>query len=162
MIIIFYLFSFLLLAFALGTVLSKNLVHSALLMIGSFFAVAGLYILLQAEFLAMVQILVYVGAIAVLVVFGVMLTRKGSVKDSNLPNRYKKVGALSAVIFFALLVRSIINTSFPAPSSPVVGANTIIQIAQTLLTQYAVAFEALGVLLLVAIIGAIIIGKETK
>ena len=88
MTVLFYLFSAILLGFALKTVVSTNLVHSALLMIGAFFAIAGLYLLLQADFLAMVQILIYVGAIAVLVIFGVMLTRKGSMVESNLKNLY--------------------------------------------------------------------------
>jgi NADH-quinone oxidoreductase subunit J len=161
MLVLFYLFSALLILFALGTVISTNLIHSALLMIGAFFAVSGIYLLLQADFLAMVQILVYVGAIAILMVFGVMLTRKGSIEESNLPNRYKWIAVLTSLGLFSLLARSIYYTHFPSPPA---GSNTqnILLLAQTFLLQYFVAFEAIGVLLLIAIIGAIIIGKESK
>ncbi len=161
MISLFYLFSAILLVFALGTVISTNLIHSALLMMGSFFAVAGLYLLLQADYLAMVQILVYVGAIAILLVFGVMLTRKGSIEESNLPNRYKGIGLLTALGLFGLLARSIYYTRFPAPP---IGHPTqsILAIAQAFLLQYFVAFEALGILLLIAILGAILIGRDSK
>ena len=161
MIILFYLFSSILLAFALGAVISTNLIHSALLMMGSFFAVAGLYLLLQADYLAMVQILVYVGAIAILLVFGVMLTRKGSIEESNLPNRYKTIGLVTALGLFGLLARSITYTRFPSPPLENPPQN-IIAIAQAFLLQYIVAFEALGILLLIAILGAILIGKEPK
>lgn len=160
MIILFYLISALLLIFALGTVISTNLVHSSLLMIGAFFGIAGLYLLLHADFLAMVQILVYVGAIAILVVFGVMLTRKGSMIESNLSNRYKWPASITTVGLFCLLVRSILSTTFPA-TQPSSGASTLLQIAQSLLTDYMVAFEAIGILLLVVIVGAVIIGKES-
>ena len=161
MLILFYVFSFLLLCFALGTVISTNLIHSALLMIGAFFAVSGLYLLLQVEYLAMVQILVYVGAIAILVVFGIMLTRKGSVNESNMPNRCKWIAIITTLGFFALITRSIYLTRFPAaPAGNYI--QSITMLAQTFLLQYFVAFEAIGVLLLIAIIGAIIIGKESK
>ena len=159
--IIFYLFSTILIILALGTVISTNLIHSALLMMGSFFAVAGLYLLLQADYLAMVQILVYVGAIAILMVFGVMLTRKGAIEESNLPNRYKGIGLLTTIGLFGLLVRSIYYTHFPPLQKPPPALN-LITFAQTFLQQYFVAFEALGILLLIAILGAILIGRDPK
>lgn len=161
MIILFYLFSAILLAFALATVISTNLVHSSLFMIGVFFAMAGLYLLLQADFLAMVHILIYVGAIAVLLVFGVMLTRKGSMIESNLFNRYKGVAGVTSLCLFGLLGRSILSTVL----GPVIlsrEGSTLLSIANALLTDYMVAFEAIGLLLLIVIIGAVLLGKESK
>ena len=162
MIIVFYIFSAILLACSLGTMLSTNLVHSALLMVGTFIGVAGLFLLLHADYLALVQILIYVGAIAVLVVFGVMLTRsKGSIKESNLPNRYKVISVVVALGLFALLVRAIVTTHF-APAAVANTEDAMILIAQNLLNNYVIAFEAVGFLLLVAVVGAIIIGREKE
>ncbi len=156
----FYFMSSLLLLFALGTVISTNLIHSAFLMIGAFVAVAGLYLLLQADFLAMIQIWVYVGAIAVLMVFGIMLSRRGSLEESNLRNRYQWIGFFTAVTMFGLLASSILKSSFQVVPSAT--GSTVIQIANALIGDYVVAFEAIGILLLVAVVGAIIIGKDPK
>lgn len=156
----FTLMSGLLIFFALGTVMSSNLIHSAFLMIGAFVAMAGLYVLLNADFLAMIQIWVYVGAIAVLMVFGIMLSRRGSPEESNPPNRYKWIALLTAVVMFGLLARSVLKTSFHVVPSAT--GSTVIQIANALLKDYMVAFEAIGILLLVAVVGAIIIGKDPK
>ena len=156
--VFFYLFGLLILVTAFKTVTSKNLVHSALYMVASFVGVACIFLLLYADFLALVQILVYVGAISVLLVFGVMLTRRGDIKESNPFNTLKIAGGLVAAALFLVVARLLILTDW-GTSTPLPMQGTVNQITDLLLKDYAIPFEAAGILLLVALIGAIIIGR---
>jgi NADH:ubiquinone oxidoreductase subunit 6 (subunit J) len=156
--IIFYLVAALIIFTALKMVLSTNLVHSALFMAATFLGIAMIYILLNADYLAIVQIMVYVGAISILFVFGVMLTKRTGMEDSNPFNRYK----LSAIVVAAALFLVFVKTIFGAqltPSTAAAEGSTVTSIAYLLLGDYAVAFEISGVSLLVSTIGAIVIGK---
>lgn len=156
--IMFYLLAIIILGSAAMMVLSNNIVHSALFMVSSFLGVAGIYVMLYADFLALVQLLVYVGAISVLLVFGVMLTRRGNINESNLFNRYKYVGGLVVFALFVIVEYFALLTKW-APSDINPPQTTVAQIADLLLKDYVVPFEAAAILLLVAMIGAIIIGK---
>lgn len=165
--IIFYVVSAVTLGSALLVVMQKNLVHSALWMVVSFLGVAGLYLLLQADFLASVQLLVYGGAIAILIAFGVMLTKHGNIKESN-PFNKQVIGAAVVVMgFLGTLLFMIVNTKFnTAPGAFLVGGQpvneTVGPIAELLLGDFVAPFEVAAVLLLVAMIGAIVIAKEVK
>lgn len=139
-------------------VISTNIVHSALFMISTFLGVAGIYLLLYADFLALVQLLVYVGAVSVLLVFGVMLTRRGNINESNPFSRYKIVGGVIAFAFFLIVERFVLLTNW-APSDINPPQTTVAQIADLMFKDYVVPFEVAAILLLVAMIGAIIIGK---
>ena len=159
--IMFYIIAALIIFAALKMLFSTNLVHSILFMIVAFIGIAFVYILLEADYLAIVQILVYVGAISILFVFGVMLTKRISIDQSNKFNRYKFIGSLTAIAFMSLLIRTIMITTFITVSGTS-KVSTINQISGLLMNVYAIAFEVSGVLLLVAMIGAIIIGKGVK
>lgn len=139
-------------------VFSTNLVHSALFMAAAFIGIAFVYLLLEAEYLAVVQILVYVGAISVLFVFGVMLTRRDSMEKSNMFNRYGIIAGLMAAALGLVLGRTLLLTSFNtvAVSSQI---SAVSAISTLLLGDYVIPFEAAGILLLIAMIGAIVIGK---
>jgi NADH:ubiquinone oxidoreductase subunit 6 (subunit J) len=156
--VFFYLFGILILFAAVKTVSSSNLVHSALYMVAAFVGVACIFLLLNADYIALVQILVYVGAISVLMVFGVMLTRRGDIKESNPFNTLKIAGGLVSIALFLVVARLLILTGWGA-STPAPMLSTVDQITDLLLKDYAIPFEAAGILLLVAMIGAIIIGR---
>lgn len=156
--IIFYILAVIIIAGALKMVISTNLVHSALFMVLTFIGVAGIFITLYADYLALVQVLVYIGAISVLLVFGVMMTKRGEIKESNLFNKYKIPAVIVSFAIFVTITYFILRTDLTHTSNdPQQG--TISQIAQLLFNDYLIPFEVAGVLLLVALVGAIIIGK---
>ncbi len=159
--IIFYFVAALIIFTALKMVLSKNLVHSTLFMAATFFGIAIIYILLNADYLAIVQIMVYVGAISILFVFGVMLTKRSSMEESNQFNKYKVSGIIVAASLFIVFTLTIF--AMKVVPSEVAGVDSSISaIASLLLNDYSIAFEIAGVSLLLSTIGAIVIGKGVK
>lgn len=158
--IIFWLIAAIVLVSAIAVVTLKNIVHSALFLILTFVGTAAIYVLLQADYLALVQVLVYAGAIAILIVFAVMLTQRENVKESNLFNKYKGVGALLSLGLFFLLERLISANKFQVQK--VETTSTIEGIAETMLSHYVIPFEVAAILLLFAMVGAIILGKGVK
>ena len=157
--LVFLILSALALVGALGTVLLRNIVHSALLLVVSFVAVAGVYILLEADFLFAVQILIYVGAVATLILFGIMLTRgvRGEHPQNN--NQVLPAAIMAALLFGAVLVPVILNTVWPA-SADSAPQTTVALLGQELMGTYALPFEVAGVVLLVALVGAIIVARD--
>lgn len=156
--IIFWLITFVVVGSALAVVLLRNIVHSALFLIVTFVGVSGIYLLLQADFLAAVQLLVYAGAVAILIVFGVMLTVRGDIKNSNMFNNYRLSAAALALVFFLLVERIVLKTDWVL-STAAVPDSTVAPIAHALLSDFVVPFEAAAVLLLVAMIGAILLAR---
>lgn len=146
---------------ALAVVNLTNLIHSALWLIVAFIGVAATYLILEAEFLAAVQVLVYAGAISILIVFGVMLTRRGDIRESNLFTKYRLTGGVVSLALMVILVSIISKSHWTTDLSPVPD-NNIGLLAQNLLGQYVIPFEVAAILLLVALIGAIIIAKEVR
>ncbi len=144
---------------ALGAILFKNLVHCALSLILFFLGIAGFYILLQAEFIAAVQILIYVGAVATLVLFAIMLTQnvlgETTLKELG-PTKGWALWVSLAVI--GVLVGAI--QSQPLLTSPSAQRITTLQIGRALVTSYSLPFEAVSILLTAAMIGAIVIAME--
>ena len=159
-VVVFIICSLITLGAALAVVTSKNLFHSALWMILSFVGVAGLYVLLEAGFLAAVQILIYAGAIAMLIVFAIMLTRR---LMANPVQRNAQWGwsALGAVLFFAALGLILLRVSWPVVEAAV-PEETISILGRELMSTYLVPFEVASVLLLVALVGSIIIARERE
>jgi len=157
--IIFLVLSGMTLGAALLVVTKRNLLHSALFMIVCFVGIAGLYILLEAEFLAAVQVLIYVGAIATLIIFAIMLTRRLMHPDVRQTNQQWWMAAIVAGLFFVGLIFVLLQVDWPtvaaAPSPDVIG-----QLGLELMQTYVLPFEVASVLLLSALIGAIIIARE--
>jgi len=160
-IVVFVICSLITLGAALAVVTSKNLFHSALFLVLSFVGVAALYVLLEAPFLAAVQILVYVGAIAVLIVFAIMLTRRLMAKDLVQRNTQWGWSALGAVLFFVALGLILLQVNWPVVEAAV-PEETISILGQDLMGTYLVPFEVASVLLLVALVGSIIIARERE
>ena len=144
---------------ALGTVLIRNIVHSALFLILSLIAVACIYILLNADFLFAVQIMVYVGAVATLILFGVMLTRGQRTEQPQNNDLVLPAAVLALLLFAAVLVPVIFNTAWPTSNTVAPEATTAL-LGQELMRTYALPFEVAGALLLVALVGAIIVARE--
>lgn len=159
--LLFYCIAALIIFTALKMVLSTNLIHSALFMAATFMGIAMIFILLNADYLAIVQIMVYVGAISILFVFGIMLTKRANMEESNRFNRYKIYGAVVAAALFLVFIRTIFVSEFIS-STAETAESTILAISTLLLQDYSIAFEVSGVILLVATIGAIVIGKGVK
>ena len=183
--VVFWILSVMAVVGALGVVMVPDLFRAALLLIVVFIAVAGFFILLSAEFLAVVQVLIYVGAIAILIIFAVMLTR--DVQHGNLPNRMQLPAAVLAALLFAALVAVAVDTQWeflpaeqqervdlvqtsavttltgdvlteagitaPEEQSEVQNAG----LADLLISDYVLPFEAVSLLLLAALIGALVL-----
>ena len=147
---------------AVGVVANRQLFKSALFLVLSFVGVAGFYILLEAEFLAMVQLLVYVGAIAILIIFAIMLSARMMSADYQARNEQWLWGLVAAVALFVVLAYVLLTVSWPAAKAVPVPEDTISQLGQALVSpdKYVLPFEVASVLLLVALVGAVIIARE--
>lgn len=156
--IVFYAISLIILVSAIMMAFSKNLVHSAIYMAATFLGVAGIYLMLAADFLAVAQILIYVGAISIILIFGVMLTKRTNINETNLFNRYKFAAGVVSIALFLIIAHFSFWTDWKV-NLPAEVQGTTAQIADLLLNNYVVPFEISGLLLLVALVGAIVIGK---
>jgi NADH-quinone oxidoreductase subunit J len=163
--IAFYLFSAVLVASAVMVVFSRNPVHSVLFLILSFFNAAGLFILLGAEFVAMILIIVYVGAVAVLFLFVVMMLDINFAELRRGINTYLPFGIFLGVVLFIELVFLVFQnwiapTGGPAIATPIPaggGISNTRALGQLIYTHYLYVFQVSGLILLVAMIGAIVL-----
>lgn len=144
---------------ALMAVAARNLIRAALGLIIALIGIAGIYFVLEAEFVAVVQILIYVGAISILILFAVMLTRGLMKRDLPAQNSQWIAAAFIALVLFAALIYVIFNTNWRAVETPVAG-DLIPKLGTELMTTYLLPFEAVSVLLLAALVGAIVIARE--
>jgi NADH-quinone oxidoreductase subunit J len=162
--IFFYVIAAVMAFSALRVVTVRNVVHAAMYLVLVLAGVAAQYILLASEFLAATQVLVYIGAIVVLVLFGVMLTRAKLGEQVNLTNDYWYVGAFTAIILFAVTAYALLDVFDDEPldqanASTLVVGNTE-QVSDAIFSQYVVPFEAVSVLLLAALVGAIVLARK--
>ena len=160
--VVFYSFAALVIGSAILVVYGKNLVYSAFALLATFFGVAVFYVLLGADFLAGAQLLIYVGGILILLLFGVMLTHR--IYDMNLKTETFQVipGAAVALIVFVTLVTLIYRTPWRRAGIDIEEANTTEFIGRLFMTEYILPFEAASVLLLLALIGAAMLVRGRK
>ncbi len=158
----YYFLAGLVIASAAVVVFSKNIMYSAFALLFTLFGIAGLYVLLNADFMAVTQIMVYIGGILVLIIFGIMLTTKVTgvnIRTGTLGTVQKSLAGLLSLLFAISLIVVFNSTKwFIADYKP--EPSTINQIGNELLTNYLLAFEAASVLLLIAIIGAALIARR--
>ncbi|AFV03312.1 MULTISPECIES: NADH-quinone oxidoreductase subunit J family protein [Dehalobacter] len=159
--VMFYVIAIVTLGSALMMVISKNIFHSALLMLVAFLGIAGVFVLLHADFLAATQVLIYAGAITIFVVFAIMFTMRGDMKTTNLFSKDLVPGALLSLIMIVVNAVMVLTTKWPLKDL-IPPEATAKEIANLMLTKYVVAFELTAVLLLVAMLGAIVIVKGVK
>jgi NADH-quinone oxidoreductase subunit J len=159
--IIFYVFAILTIVSAGLVVFSKNIVYSAFSLLVTFFSVAGIYVLLNADFIAITQLLIYVGGILVLLLFGVMLTTNVTNVELNAQTLKAIPATIIAAIVAALLVSTVISTRWKVNETPPMN-NTVKGLGELLLTKYLLPFEIASIVLLVAIIGAAFLARRDK
>jgi NADH-quinone oxidoreductase subunit J len=159
--ILFVIFGVLTVGAALMVVVRRNVFHAALFLIVSFFGVAGLYVLLEAPFLAAVQLFIYVGGISILIIFAIMLTRGLMDREEPGANRQWFVAAIVAVALCLVMGWMAFNHNV-GPSPGPVPENTITLLGSALVDPQGLVlpFEVASVLLLVALIGAATIARE--
>jgi len=146
---------------ALGVVLLSNIVYSAFLLAGVFISIAGMYLLLNADFVAAAQVLIYVGAVNVLILFAIMLVNKRE-DFAALPRSWVRP-VLTAVVslgLFTLLSGMVLVTPWPLSSVPIAGDSSILVIGQHFFSDFLLPFELASVLLLMAMVGAIILARR--
>jgi len=159
--IAFIVLAVLLLGSAVMVVSLKNLVHAVLSLILVFFCVAGIFLLLNADFLAVVQILVYAGGVSIMIVFGVMTVKRDNMEKSNIANNRLVIAVPLVAGLFA--VTAIVAARYTWISTGVaVPENTIDKLAPILLTDFVIPFEVAAILLTVALTGALVLVKEVK
>jgi NADH-quinone oxidoreductase subunit J len=159
---LFFLFAAVSAAGAVGVVACRNIVRAAVCLLFTLAGVAGLYFLLNAEFLAAVQLVVYTGGILILIIFGVMLTSTSPFSRFE-PKASEVVLALSiAIVLLTALVLVAVRTPFPISTLPSATATSIDTLGQHLLGDYVVPFELASVLLLVVMIGAAYLARGRR
>ena len=166
--VLFWLIAIVMVGSALLVVTFRNIVHSALALVMVFAMAAGIYLLLNAEFIAIVQILIYAGAITVLFLFALMLTRTNNLQLNSNPNnkQWWLAGIISALLGLAIIF--VTATTLPQINSSInpvsANVNNVVRIGQLLYSpttySYVLPFEIASLVLLVAIVGAIVIGRE--
>ncbi len=159
--IIFYLFAAITLISALFVVSTRNIVYSAFYLLFTFFGVAGIYVLLGADFIAVVQIMVYVGGILILLLFGVMLTNKITNVEIRTGTVQLLPAAIGIGIFMGAVVAVMIWTEWKLEPAQI-PLTTTKDIGHLLITDYVLIFELLGILLLIALIGAASIARRDQ
>jgi NADH:ubiquinone oxidoreductase subunit 6 (subunit J) len=162
--IAFYLLAGLSLAAALGVVLSRNVVHAALFLMGTLLLVAIVFLFLAADFLALVQVLIYGGAVTMLMLFAIMLTRAEAPLDlvGRSWSATSGLAALAAVGFLAVLVAGVALTPWPAPAAGALTRVDVTALGAALFGPWAIPFEIASLVLLVALIGGIIIARTEE
>ncbi len=159
--IVFYAFAALTVGSAVIMVFSRNVIYSAVGLLFTFFGVAGIYVLLAADFLAVVQILIYAGGILILLLFGVMLSQRVTSVELRTGTMQFLPALLVVGGIFAILLRVVYKTSWNTtavteyvPTSKIIGT--------LLMTDFLIPFEIVSVLLLAALIGAAFIARKEK
>jgi NADH-quinone oxidoreductase subunit J len=164
---VFFAFAFIAIVTGIGVVFSRNAVYSALLLVANFFCLAAFYIMLNAQFLAAIQITVYAGAIMVLFVFVIMLLSPSS--EQSLLRRMKRSGVIAiplVLVFIAQVVFAIVAGAITADRSPYTldrinqMGGSVQAVGAVLFTDYLLPFEVTSLLLVIALVGAIVLGKR--
>jgi len=138
---------------------STKVMHMMLSLVLTFISIAGIYVLLSAEFVAVVQILIYSGAVTILMIFGIMLTKHDI--DSEKPKRnWRNIAALIGIVAFGVVMFLGVNRLSIDASDVDLATNNTKNIGLQLFTNHIVPFEVMSVLLLIALVGAIILAKS--
>jgi NADH-quinone oxidoreductase subunit J len=154
----FFVIAVVTLAGALAAATLPKLIHAALCLVGAFVGLAAFFFLLGAEFVGLVQIFVYVGAVAVLIVFTILLTRHESEKVGP----FNWGGVVIAIAVFGGLLWAILHTPTTALAPPQIDALTVKRIGEVLMIDYVWPLQCVGLLLTAALIGALVLVMEEK
>jgi NADH:ubiquinone oxidoreductase subunit 6 (subunit J) len=141
--------------------LSSNIVHAAFSLLITLFGIAGLYVLLGADFIGVIQVIVYIGGILVLIIFGVMMTQRGKLLPLSIQLPGKLFGAVLTGVILAALLLSATRSLWPVAAVLGEPQLTSAAIGDLLLGKYLIPFEIASVLLLAALIGAVLIARRS-
>jgi len=161
-VILFVILSALTVAGGLAAVLLRNVVHCALALTGAFIGLALLFLRLDAQFAGFAQILVYVGAVAILVVFAILLTRSSETPATGVFSKTWLAGLVVAAAVFAVLAWAVLQSEPALPHAPGEPQVSVMQIGNALMGQYVLPLEIVAVLLTAAMIGAVIVAMHEK
>lgn len=159
--IIFFIFTLIVLGGGLGIVFTKNLYYSALFLSLTLSGMAGYFVLLNAGFLAAVQVVVYVGAIAILILFAIMLSRRMMTSSEPQTNRQTWLAAIVSPLLFIALLVLVLQINWPV-STAAPASDYLLLLGMNFLGSYVIPFEVVSVLLLVALVGAIVLARDTS
>ncbi|MFC4100399.1 NADH-quinone oxidoreductase subunit J [Paenibacillus xanthanilyticus] len=157
----FFVFAVMIISGSVFMISLTKVVHMVLSLLAAFIGVAGLFILLEAEFLAFVQVLIYAGAVAILMIFGIMMTKHQEEPAQAATRAWQEgLAAVGALALFGLLFFAIRTSELP-PAQPFdAGEDNALEIGKLLFTNYVIPFELVSVLLTVAFIGSIVLAKK--
>jgi NADH-quinone oxidoreductase subunit J len=144
---------------AIRVVTTANVVHAALWLVIVLAGVAAQFILLGSEFVAVTQVLVYIGAVVVLFLFGVMLTRASMGDDETVAQEKRWMASAVSVLLFAVMAMALVDT-FSDDRIVIDEPQRVAEVSDSIFSQYIVPFEAVSVLLLAALIGAIVVARQ--
>jgi len=148
------------LIFALGVVTLRNLFHCALCLAAALIGTAALYVVLQAEYLAAIQILLYVGAVVTLIIFAIMLTEHLAEKTVRQNNSQSLLALLGLLGFVALLTGLILKTPWPVTQTALTAKVSVMGLGEALMGTYVFPFEVISIILIAALIGTVVIAKK--
>ena len=140
----------------------RNAVHCVLALTVGFAGIAALYLQLGAQFVGLTQIMVYVGAVAILAVFAIMMTHKPGMVEPTIFSKHWLAGALVSIAVFFVLAWAIASGTSPAAPAPPQPDITVQQIGEALMHRYVLPLELMGLLLTAALIGAVVIAMDRK
>ena len=160
--IVFWIISFVIVLSALMVVTLKNIFHCALVLVLCLFSVAGIYILLNAEFLAAAQVLIYVGAVAILMIFAVMLTSQLASTKIRQTTESALVAFFLCIIFLLSTILLVTKTGIWRYTEKALPVDNIVIIGKYLMTEFMLPFEVVSVLMIAAMIGAILLARKEK
>lgn len=159
--VLFYIFAAITLLGAIGVVMARHIVHAAMQLLLALLGVAGLFFMLNAEFLAAVQLVIYVGGTLVLLIFGVMLTSHLGTRLALVSRGEAVVVTLAGLCLLAATLTAIASTHFPSPPLSV-EPDVTRRLGMALLTEYLVPFEIASVLMLAVMVGAAYLAKRKR
>ena len=159
--VFFYVIAAVMVVAALRVVTTSNIVHAALYLVVVLAGVAAQFILLGAEFVGVTQVLVYIGAVIVLFLFGIMLTRAKVGSEEGLNHDNLAPAVLTAVLLAVVMIYAVVDFADDQPIDVLERSQTTVeQVSDSIFSTYIVAFEAISVLLLAALIGAIVVARK--
>lgn len=159
--IIFNIFILLSIVPSFWVAFSNDIVHAAFSLLFTFFGVAGLYVLLGADFIGVVQVIIYIGGILVLIIFGVMMTERGKMLRLSVQLPGRIFAAILSLIILAGLVLAVIRTPWPIVPSPAAPGPTSAAMGELILSKYLIPFEVVALLLLASLVGAVLIVRRS-
>jgi NADH-quinone oxidoreductase subunit J len=160
--VIFYVLAALTVAGGLAAILLKNLIHASLALTVAFAGLALLFLSLDAQFVGFAQILVYIGAVAILIVFAILLTRGSDLPRDGVFSRSWLVGLVIAAAVFAMLGWAVLESSKALPQQTALPMVTVHDIGKALMGRYVLPLEVVALLLTAATVGAVIVAMHEK